>query len=323
MWQALLLCCGQLGSVPDVRTHFHQVHPSPVGKGHIMASELDFRPTAGQPRAVVLIHGCNYQFTAFKAERPKPGEWDVPGSVLVKTLGADADVYAFRYGQTTPVDDIPHLPTLREGLKRLKQLGYKQLILFGHSAGAVVARQFVEDYPDAGVTRVVQVCPPNGGCKWVDLAKYLKLSTLANPAQAPFVHSLTVEERGKKTVARRAKKVPATVDFLCVVGGRDWVVAAANQWTSDLRDQGIPSAVLPSLGHELARCGEEHCKQLCGLLLKQHGRWSARDVLTAAASLPAGPVVSPGEDERPVPLSAEELHWLRPHGTKGRPAGGK
>jgi len=39
-----------------------------------------------------------------------------PGSLLVKALAQESDVFAFSYGQTVPVDVIPKLPNLRDGI---------------------------------------------------------------------------------------------------------------------------------------------------------------------------------------------------------------
>ena len=49
-------------------------------------------------------------------------------------------------------DRIAGSAALADNIRRVRQLGYKEIILLGHSAGGVIVRQFVEDHPDAGVT---------------------------------------------------------------------------------------------------------------------------------------------------------------------------
>jgi pimeloyl-ACP methyl ester carboxylesterase len=318
MLRALLVCCGFVGAPADVQTHFQQLHPARVAPGPIMPAEMDFHSTPGRSCAVVLIHGCNFQLTAHEALRPKIPNWQKSGRPLVLALGQCADVYAFRYGQNVRVDDIPHVPALREGVARLKRLGYRHLVLLGHSAGAIVARQFVEDYPDAGVTKVVQVCAINGGWKWVDVARHVKLPALLNATQAPFLNSLAVEER-QKAAARRAKNVPAAVQFLCVIGGKDKLASRDSQWPTDLKAQGIPSVELPLLPHLLADCGEADCKRLSDLLVKDHPRSGPRPSPVPSAALPDGPAASPGDGARPASLNLDQLNWLLPVSPAKRP----
>ncbi|HYT95282.1 MAG TPA: alpha/beta hydrolase [Gemmataceae bacterium] len=311
MWQALLVCCAFTGDAPEVQTQFQQLHPCPVASGPIMPAEMDFQRTPGQARAVVLLHGCHPSFTDFKARAPKTESWQRPDSCVVSYLGECADVYAFRYGQNATVDQIAHLPALRAGIKRLKQLGYRELVLLGHSAGGVVARQFVEDYPDAGVTKVVQVCAPNGGSRWADLAKFAKVPLVPNPAQRPFIYSLTVEEREKAMAARQSKKVPASVQFVCVIGSEDWVVSRANQWTPDLKAQGVPSVVL-RVAHESAMYGADNARRLCDLVKANHLRAGLQEIQTVSASSEELPSLSPPPEEVSLVLPREEVNRLLP-----------
>src|SRR5262249_21391166 len=118
----------------------------------------------GQTRAVVLLHGLNL----FTGRQERIGKltlraWQEPGSLLVKELASHADVYSLAYTQTAPVERIYEGAKLRDRVRELKKEGYKEIILVGHSAGGLVARHFVEDYPESGVTKVVQVCAPNAG----------------------------------------------------------------------------------------------------------------------------------------------------------------
>src|SRR5262249_37157965 len=146
---------------------------------------------------------------------------------------------------------------------RLKELGYPEIILLGHSAGGIVAREFVEDNPRAGVTKVVQVCTPNTG------TALAKATFGLRKCQAPLVESLTPQGREQALRARADRKIPAHIEFVCVVcqlclegtaAGKiadaievdltattngDGVVCTDSQWSDDLRKQGIPAVGLP------------------------------------------------------------------------------
>src|SRR5438132_502338 len=117
----------------------------------------------------------------------------------------------------------------------VRQLGYQELILVGHSAGGLIVRQIVEDHADAGVTKVIQVSAPNGG------------SDLGKDIQQPFISSLAKQERQACLLKRADKKIPASVEFVCVVSGTlgsDLLVLCNCQWTIDLQQQGIPAFAL-------------------------------------------------------------------------------
>src|SRR5207244_1641956 len=103
---------------------------------------------------------------------------------LVRTLAPEADIFAFTYSQTAAVTDIGELPALGEHVQRLQQAGYAEIVLVGFSAGAVLARQFVEDNPRTPVTRVIQVCAPNVGSPLARLRA-------GGAIQKPFLESLT------------------------------------------------------------------------------------------------------------------------------------
>src|SRR5207249_4308760 len=135
------------------------VEVSPVPK-----NEAVWERSSAIKTAVLLIHGLRPHLRNDTVGKAGFQDWQRPKSLLVKTLAKEADVYAFAYGQNVSVEHIAGAVELRAGITRLKKLGYHEIVLIGHSAGGVVARQFVEDYPEAGVTKVIQVCSPNGGC---------------------------------------------------------------------------------------------------------------------------------------------------------------
>src|SRR5436305_13849202 len=108
--------------------------------------------------AILPIYGSRTSPTRpGKAARPQLHAWVQPKAELVKALAPDFDVYAFGYAQTVPVDAVSLSPGLIAAVGKLKQAGYKELALIGHSAGGLIARQFVERFPAAGVTEVIQV----------------------------------------------------------------------------------------------------------------------------------------------------------------------
>src|SRR5262245_34318114 len=149
--------------VGSVDTKLVEVAPVPK-------KEAAWERSPGMKTAVLLIHGLRPHVRKDTVGKAGFQDWQRPKSLLVKTLAKDADVYAFAYGQNVSVEHIAGAAELRAGITRLKKLGYHEIVLIGHSAGGVVVRQFVEDYPEAGVTKVIQVCSPNGGCALGDAA---------------------------------------------------------------------------------------------------------------------------------------------------------
>ena len=120
--------------------------------------------TPKQWRAVVLIHGLHlHPFSKDNVAKPLLRDWQKPKSKMARELVKYADVYAFAYAQDVGIDEVVRGSRLLDDVRCLRRLGYREIVLIGHSAGGVVARQFVEDYPSEGVTKVIQVCTPNGG----------------------------------------------------------------------------------------------------------------------------------------------------------------
>ena len=141
-------------------------------------------------RAVLLVQGLKiHPIRPARCTRPELNEWQQPTSEIVRTLAKDFDVFAFGYAQTVPLDAVAQSPGMREVVADIKKAGYTEIVLVGHSAGGVVARLFVENHPDAGVTKVITVAAPHAGSEIANLkVGYPK-------AQAPFVQSLTIEAR--------------------------------------------------------------------------------------------------------------------------------
>jgi pimeloyl-ACP methyl ester carboxylesterase len=217
----------------DVPTELWQVAPDNCGKPWTAPAE----PSA-KTRAVVLIPGLFiHPVRPVKASQPDRRPWQEPKSELVKVLAPDFDVFAFGYAQTAPLDDVARSQGLRDAVARLRAAGYKELVLIGHSAGGVIARQFVERFPDAGVTKVIAVAAPFAG---VELAS---VKVGYPKVQAPFVRSLAPAARAE--AARANKNAPAAdVPFACVVCKwlfeTDGLVPTRSQWPEELQKCGVP-----------------------------------------------------------------------------------
>ena len=263
----LVYCCLLLAAEP-IETRFVQVAPAQevaavLGEGLLTPPKR----TPDQQRAVVLLHGLRVQpFSSRKVRQADFQLWQAPQSRLVTALAAHADVYAFSYSQNECLEVIGAHPALREHVQALKAAGYQEIVLVGHSAGGLIARQLVEDHPDSGVTKVIQVCSPNGGST---LGK-LKLGVCA--CQESFLDSLTKEGRRTSLAQRQDRRIPEQVEFVCIVGQMnvDWeadfgslcgdgtdlrltyagvvcgdgVLSVESQWPADLQQQGIPAQPL-------------------------------------------------------------------------------
>lgn len=250
-----------------VDTLFIQAYPPPL-------SPMRFERSRGQTRAIVLLHGLKLHLLRENVAQAQFRDWQLPGSKLVEVLAAEGDVYAFAYSQNAPVDTVADAPALHAGLRRLRAAGYAEIVLLGHSAGGLIARRLVEDYPTSGVTKVIQVCTPNGGCSLA------KLDWLCH-AQRAFVESLGKSARRLSLRARGCRAIPPTVQFVCVVGTTngfgDLVVSDAAQWPKDLRDQGIP-AVRFWTGHFWVTRNRADARKLAELVRSDHPRWDTARV---------------------------------------------
>lgn len=264
----LLLTAWGITSTPataaEIDARFVQVHP-------LLAHPEKFIPSLGRSRAVVLLHGLHLQLHLAKVERADFSSWQKPGSKLVLALAPEADVFSFLYSQNTPVDAVAKMPALRDGIRRLREAGYTDIVLIGHSAGGLIARHFVEDHPTSGITKVIQVCTPNGGCG------YAKLEWLCKN-QRPFVDSLGKPARRIIQASRSDRVIPLTVQFVCVVGTAagvgDLIVSDSSQWPKDLRDQGIP-ALRWWTGHFWVTRNSADAKKIADLVRADHPRWDA------------------------------------------------
>ena len=230
----------------------------------------------GKSRAVVLVPGLwVHPLRPARAMLPELRAWQAPKSELVKALAGDSDVFAFAYAQTVPVDEVVRYPGLRDAVARLRKAGYKEVVLVGHSAGGIIARQFAEAHPDAGVTKVICVGAPFEG------AGAAKLRVGYPKIQAGFVKSLAPAARA---ALAKANAHPPTdgVEFACVVCKlkrleSDGVVTVQSQWPEDLRHAGVP-AVLARVGHVEAMQSAESVRVIAELAREKLTRWSPEEV---------------------------------------------
>jgi pimeloyl-ACP methyl ester carboxylesterase len=248
------------------------------------AAEFLFQRSSDRYRAVVLIHGLRpHPFRDSPVVQADLSIWEEPASPLVRRLGQDSDVYAFSYGQNVPVDDVAAAPELASGVRRLRAMGYEQVVLVGYSAGGLVARQFVEDEPDGGgATRVIQVCCPNGGSSWG------KFSAALSKRQSAFMQSLTKEARQVARAARAGRDIPSSVEFVCLVGSLgvlgDGLVRCDCQWTRELQQQGVP-AVVAFTQHAGAMMSPVLANRIAELARDPQPRWDAFQVETVRRKL--------------------------------------
>jgi pimeloyl-ACP methyl ester carboxylesterase len=267
MCPALPILCVLLGADPAFETRFVQVAPP--------ENERAWWSGPARPRAVVLIHGLFvHPFSKTNVARAQPHGWQKPDCLLVKRLAEEADVFAFAYAQTVSADEVAECPELAHGVRRLRQKGYREIVLVGHSAGGVIARQFVEDHPDCGVTRVIQVCAPNGGSGW---ARWQTVR--AN--QIDFLESLTKPARKRSLSARTDKRIPAGVEFACVVGTGavtgDGLVANRSAYPPDLQQQGVPAYPFNGTHWTVLR-SQKGAELIARLVREPQPRWDAKRV---------------------------------------------
>lgn len=251
-------------------TRFEQVAPVPKMQKIVRS--------AGQARAIILVHGLTlHLFKSEKISQPLMRDWQQKDSRMVQSLAKSGDVFSFAYAQTAALDVIASRAELLKQIIAIKKLGYREIVLIGHSAGGVIARHLVEDHPRSGVTKVIQICSPNGGSTW---ARYAIVRT----AQKAFVRSLTKEARMKVLSQRKTKQIPKGVELICLVGNGagkgDGLVDCDCQWTTHLREQGIPAFALPTT-HWRAMRSAKSIQQIAEHVTKSHPRWSSKEVHAA------------------------------------------
>ncbi len=247
----------------------HVVPPGPVAVSHAQVGE---GPEATR-RAVILLHGLRGTTVLDRqAHETWLHDWQREGSDLVQALARDADVYAVSYTQNAAIEDVLASEALGQALGTLAGGDHDDVVLLGHSAGGLLARRFVEDHPDAGVTGVVQLCAPNAGSGW---GRFHEVGRASHEA---FIASLSDEAL---EAARRRPSVPEDVDFLVVVcdgtGLGDGVVADDAQWPEDLQRQGIAAVRIRAL-HFTATRGERMAERIAAWVAADHPRLGEAEI---------------------------------------------
>src|SRR5438105_857551 len=89
---------GKTSAAEPIETRFQQVAPRP---------REGMERTPGRARAVLLLHGLGiHPINNAKVYEPLFHDWQQPGSVLVKALARDFDVFAFAYSQNSRVEAV-------------------------------------------------------------------------------------------------------------------------------------------------------------------------------------------------------------------------
>jgi pimeloyl-ACP methyl ester carboxylesterase len=269
------MLCIWLLAAPPFETLFVQVAPATeVGQ--------PLRRSPDRERVVILVQGLYiHPFSKNNVARAQLHSWQKPDSTLVRQLAAEADVFSFAYAQTVPVEEVAQRPDLAEYITQVRRLGYHDIILLGHSAGGLIARAFVEDHPGAGVTKVIQVCAPNGGSSWARIQ-----AVRAN--QRDFLDSLTKAARRRVEKERADKPIPETVEFVCVVGTGvgvgDGLVPLRCQWPDELQLQGVPAVSLATT-HWTALRSSKGAELARRLVREKQPRWDPQHVAVVRKQL--------------------------------------
>src|SRR5271165_253624 len=98
--------------------------------------------TPGARRAIILIHGLKvHTFLEHAPYEARFDSWQRPESRLVKGLAPLGDVYAAAYSQNVAVEEIAADARWLSSIESIRALGYSQIVLVGHSAGGIIARE--------------------------------------------------------------------------------------------------------------------------------------------------------------------------------------
>jgi pimeloyl-ACP methyl ester carboxylesterase len=222
-------------------------------------------------------------------------------------LGKEADVFALAYSQNEAVERVHDVLDSAGHLRLLKEMGYREIVLVGHSAGGLIARHFVEDHPDSGVTKVIQISTPNGG------TLLGKARIGVRKTQEPFLQSLSKKGRRDALARRTGKTIPDSVEFACVVGQAelpervtlsinggdadefditlsirlprgDGIVSLASQWPEDLQSQGIPMVSLRTT-HFTVTQSKAAAERVAELVRERQPRWNASQIAEGRRNL--------------------------------------
>jgi len=185
----------------------------------------------------------------------------------VKALSPDADVYA----STSPdsaLDEVARMPALAQAIRSLRAAGYDEVALAVISAGGVIARYFVEDVLNSGVTKVCKSAP-----RMPDRKTVLCRASARCSAFCSFIGRRS-SQRGAKTRGRQT--IPPQVEFVCIVAAMNWigdgVVHRDAQGRRDLQAKGCrPILFMPHVG---AMYSSQMANRIAELVKTPQPRWS-------------------------------------------------
>src|SRR5262249_36097126 len=106
--------------------------------------------------------------------------------------------------------------------------------------------------------------------------------------QMLFTRSLTKTERQRVLESRADRRIPADLEFVCIVGNvelyGDGLVACSCQWPPDLQNQGVPAQLVASF-HPLAVRTANGVAEIIRAVRDGSPRWTAAQVAQARKRL--------------------------------------
>lgn len=237
-------------------------------------------PKVTHEKAVLCIPGLYpHPIRPEKATMPEMHPWFEPNAPLLAALEKEFDVYAFGYAQTVSLDLVADSNGLHSTIRQLKEAGYKEIVLIGHSAGGLIAFQFAERNPQSGVSKVIPVSAPYAGSELADLSLPLPRT------QVTYIRSLSPQPR--KDVLATMKPFPKEIEICCVMCKvsrlpNDIMVGLDSQWPEEIRKQGIPTTLV-NVNHFEAIKAPQGVAIVADLAKSKLVRWDTADVAKAKA----------------------------------------
>lgn len=197
--------------------------------------------------AIVLIHGfnTNHIHNSEKYDELLRDSWQNRDSKIVQRVASYGDVFSIVYTQNRFVDHIADFGRFHTLMRRLRDAGYKNITIIGSSAGGVIGRLFVENFPESKISRIIQVAAPNRGTPAANLGNIGGgIGLIDNEDFLEFLESLEPGTRKEISRSRQDKKIPDDVEFVSLIGtaiaGGDGVIGYQSAWPASIRDQGLP-----------------------------------------------------------------------------------
>ncbi len=276
MFAVTTLLVLSLAPVESIQTGLWQVAP------HVRA-KFDGEPLTIQKtksRAAIIIHGLQlHPLRPEKAAKPEMHDYQEAGSALVEGLSESHDVFSWSYGQTIVLDAVAVAPGLRSAVAKLKAAGYSEIALLGHSAGGIIAKQFVDRVPNSGVTKIVIVCTPYYG------SDYATINIGLPSTQVSMIKSLLPSVR--TAITRVMPANDPKFEICCVIAkirgiSGDSLLSLESQWPPELQKQGIPASLV-SVNHFDAMKAPQAVATIVELTRDPIVRWTPEQTAKAKA----------------------------------------